>query len=131
MRQPPYRKQQVERLAKAVLATRSGLVGHAGGCKLIPGDMVFFKDAGKPMLADAFWRMLLNNTKGRLSKESRREHVAKNSVHVLMAESCLKERRGRLRSGVAALKQLAGLHCFTNMETVVPTVERNFLAFFG
>ena len=41
----------------------------------------------------------------------------------MMPASCLKERRARTR-GVVALKQLAGLHCFSNMDTVLATIER-------
>ena len=64
IRQPPWRKAQVDRLIKTVMAARTDLAGHAGTSKLIPGDVVLFKDAGKARVAASFWRQLLNNTKG-------------------------------------------------------------------
>ena len=51
------------------------------------------------------------------------ENLLKFTVHVHIAEECLKTRRALTR-GVASLRQLTGLHFFHNANTVIPEKKR-------
>ena len=81
-------------------------------CKIIPGDVVIFKDGGKRSVADAFAKLMVDG-KGRFSRAAKFEGLCKTQVNVLISETCLKERRSKTR-GVGSLKQLMGLYCFFN-----------------
>ena len=121
LRQPPWRKQQVERLLRAILTTRKD-IAEAGACKLVVGDLLLFKDGGKAVPANDFWKMLTTG-KGRVSRVAKQEGLGKISISVILAEKGLKERRSKVR-GVGTLKQLVGLHCFHNKQTILPETDR-------
>ena len=123
MRQPPYKKQQLQRLVNSFAALRKGIDDNpTNNCKLIRGDVVVFRDGGKKLPGDIVGKQLVSG-KGRWLQVSKYENLAKLTTHVLLSEDGLKERRSRVR-GIGAIKQLTRLHAFMNADTVIPEKAR-------
>ena len=124
MRQPPFRKAQVQRLMNSFVALRKsvGEVDPNNQCKLNKGDVIIFRDGGKRAIGD-FVGKLLTNGSGRWQRVCKLENLKKLSTQILLSEDGLKERRSRVR-GVGALKQLTGLHAFMHAETAIPERSR-------
>ncbi len=124
MRQPPFRKGQLQRLINSFVTLRKS-VGEAdqnNQCKLNKGDVIIFRDGGKRAIGDFVGKLLTNGT-GRWQRVCKLENLKKLSTQILLSEDGLKERRSRVR-GVGALKQLTGLHAFMHAETSIPERSR-------
>ena len=115
MRQPPFRKSQVDRRVKSALALRRNAdPGPHNNCKLNRGGIVMLLDGGTHATGDFVGNKLMVASKGRWQTASKLENLKQSMAHARLSEGGLTQRRGKAY-GVAAQSCTGSLQLMKKM----------------
>ena len=119
LRSAPFRNDHISKFVHAITSCRKD---PDGICKLAPGDVFVFHDAGKPSNSE-YVNKLMVREKGRFGVVAKSENMQRLQVNILLSEETLKLRRALTR-GVGSLKQLTTLNIYHNSSSVLPEKKR-------